>query len=130
MTKLQFRILYREFLFRVVDLELLSPHAQGDASKILGQCACQLPDDWELCYGYRPLLLETLVDARRFRGTCYRAANWIWVGQTQGRGRMDSEHRAHGLAPKDIYLYPLCRNVPQKLRQHSNIATLVGRSAD
>jgi hypothetical protein len=111
---------------------LISPwvHVRGLASKILGQCARQLPDDWELCYGYRPLLLETLVDARRFRGTCYRAANWIWVGQTQGRGRMDSEHRAHGLAPKNIYLYPLCRNVQQKLRQHSNITTLVRRSAD
>jgi hypothetical protein len=102
---------------------LISPwvHVRGLASKILGQCARQLLDDWELCYGYRPLLLETLVDARRFRGTCYRAANWIWVGQTQGRGRMDSEHRAHGLAPKDIYLHPLCRNVQQKLSQHSNM---------
>ena len=101
-------------------------HVRGLASKILAQCAGQLHGDWELHYGYRPLLLETLVDARRFRGTCYRAANWIWVGQTQGRGRMDSEHRAHGLAPKDIYLYPLCRNVQQKLRQYSNITTLVG----
>jgi Druantia protein DruA len=90
---------------------------RGLASKILGQCARQLPDDWELRYGYRPLLLETLVDARRFRGTCYRAANWIHIGQTQGRGRMDREHRAHGLAPKDIYLYPLCHNVQQHLCQ-------------
>lgn len=85
------------------------------ASKILGQCARQLPLDWELRYGYRPLLLETLVDARRFRGTCYRAANWIWVGQTQGRGRMDRKHRTHDLSPKDIYLYPLCRHVQQRL---------------
>src|SRR6266567_186675 len=72
-------------------------HVRGLASKILGQCARQLPGDWELRYGYRPLLLETLVDARRFRGTCYRAANWILVGQTQGRGRMDSEHRSYVL---------------------------------
>jgi hypothetical protein len=93
----------------------------GLASKILGQCARQLPGDWELRYGYRPLLLETLVDARRFRGTCYRAANWIRIGQTQGRGRMDKEHRAHGLAPKDIYLYPLCRSVQQKLCQDPNV---------
>jgi hypothetical protein len=88
---------------------------QGLASKILAQSARQLPTDWEHHYGYRPLLLETLVNAQRFRGTCYRAANWIWVGQTQGRGRMDREHQAHGLAPKDIYLYPLCRNVQQRL---------------
>ncbi len=100
-------------------------HVRGLASKILGQCARQLPDEWELRYGYRPLLLETLVDARRFRGTCYRAANWIRVGRTQGRGRMDSEHRAHGLTPKDIYLYPLCRNVQHKLCQHSNVTLLV-----
>jgi hypothetical protein len=99
-------------------------HVRGLASKILGRCARQLPHDWELHYGYRPLLLETLVDARRFRGTCYRAANWIHIGQTQGRGRMDSEHRAHGLAPKDIYLYPLCRNVRQQLCQHSNLKSL------
>jgi Domain of unknown function (DUF4338) len=101
-------------------------HVRGLASKILSQCARQLPGDWELRYGYRPLLLETLVDARRFHGTCYRAANWIHVGQTQGRGRMDSEHRAHGLAPKDIYLYPLCRNVQQKLC--SNVISLIERS--
>jgi len=96
------------------------------ASKILGQCARQLPGDWARCYGYRPLLLETLVDAQRFRGTCYRAANWIHIGQTQGRGRMDREHRAHGLAPKDIYLYPLCRNVQQELCHHSNITSASG----
>jgi hypothetical protein len=92
---------------------------RGLASKILGQCARQLPDDWEARYGYRPLLLETLVDARRFRGTCYRAANWIYIGQTQGRGRMDREHRTHGLAPKDIYVYPLCRDAQRQLWQHS-----------
>ena len=99
---------------------------RGLASKILGQCARQLPGDWELRYGYRPLLLETLVDARRFRGTCYRAANWILIGQTQGRGRMDSEHRAHGLALKDIYLYPLCSEVRQQLCRDSNVKSLSG----
>jgi hypothetical protein len=83
---------------------------QGLASKILGQSARQLPSDWELRYGYRPLLLETLVDARRFRGTCYRAANWLHVGQTTGRGRMDREHQRHGQAIKDIYVYPLVRS--------------------
>ena len=82
---------------------------KGMASKILAQSARQVPIDWERRYGYWPLLLETLVDAQRFRGTCYRAANWIRVGQTQGRGRMDREHRTQGLVPKDIYLYPLCR---------------------
>jgi hypothetical protein len=90
-------------------------HVKGLASKILAQSARQLPMDWEQRYGYQPLLLETLVDSQRFRGTCYRAANWIRVGQTSGRGRMDRKHNAHGQAVKDIYLYPLTRNPRQRL---------------
>jgi hypothetical protein len=90
-------------------------HIKGLASKILAHSARQLPVDWEHHYGYRPLLLETLVDPQRFRGTCYRAANRIRVGQTSGRGRMDREHKAHGQAVKDIYLYPLTRNMRQRL---------------
>ena len=89
---------------------------QGLASKILALSARQLPRDWESRYGHRPLLLETLVDAERFRGTCYRAANWVHVGQTSGRGRMDREHAPHGRAIKDIYVYPLARDTRQHLR--------------
>jgi hypothetical protein len=89
---------------------------KGLASKILAACARQLPRDWEKLYGYRPLLLETLVEGERFRGTCYRAANWIPLGQTSGRGRMDRAHAAHGEAVKDLYVYPLCRQVQQRLR--------------
>lgn len=89
---------------------------KGLASKILAACARQLPADWEKLYGYRPLLLETLVDGERFRGTCYRAANWINLGQTTGRGHMDREHAAHGEAVKDLYIYPLCRHVAERLR--------------
>ena len=89
---------------------------KGLASKILARSARQLPDDWEQHYGLRPLLLETLVDATRFRGTCYRAANWIHIGRTTGRGRMDRENKAQGRAVKDIYLYPLVRDVRQRLR--------------
>ena len=88
----------------------------GLASKILGHSARQLPDDWQRLYGYRPLLLETLVEEERFRGTCYRAANWIALGRTQGRGRMDREHRSP-LRPKLLFVYPLCRNVQQRLCQ-------------
>jgi hypothetical protein len=87
----------------------------GLASKILALSARQMPRDWETRYGHRPLLLETLVDATRFRGTCYRAANWIFVGQTTGRGRMDHDHKKHGQSIKDIYLYPLIRNARQYL---------------
>ena len=96
-------------------LVLPSVRVKGLASKILALSARQLPQDWHSHYGHRPLLLETLVDADRFRGTCYRAANWIYVGQTTGRGRMDREHKADGQAIKDIYLYPLVRNVSQRL---------------
>ena len=88
---------------------------RGLASKILSRCARQLPADWQNHYGYRPLLLETLVDATRFRGTCYRAANWIALGRTQGRGRMDRHHVAHGRAPKEVYVYPLCRHLQARL---------------
>ena len=97
---------------------LILPWVQvkGLASKFLALSARQMPRDWEIHYGCRPLLLETLVDAGRFRGTCYRAANWIYLGQTTGRGRMDLEHQAHGQAVKDIYIYPLVHNVQQQLR--------------
>jgi hypothetical protein len=93
---------------------------KGLASKILALSARQLPRDWHTRYGHRPLLLETLVDADRFRGTCYRAANWIFVGQTAGRGRMDREHQKHGQAIKDIYIYPLVRDVRQRLCSDSS----------
>ena len=88
---------------------------QGLASKILALSARQMPPEWEKRFGHRPLLLETLVDAARFRGTCYRAANWIHVGQSAGRGHMDREHKAHGRAVKDVYLYPLVRDARQRL---------------
>jgi Domain of unknown function (DUF4338) len=96
---------------------LILPWVQvkGLASKILALSARQILRDWETRYGYRPLLLETLVDGTRFRGTCYRAANWIHIGQTTGRGRMDREHKAHGQAVKDIYVYPLVRDARQQL---------------
>lgn len=89
---------------------------KGLASKILGHAARQLPEDWERLYGYRPLLLETLVEEARFQGTCYRAANWIALGRTQGRGRMDRDHRAP-LEPKLLFVYPLGRDVPPRLCQ-------------
>jgi hypothetical protein len=87
----------------------------GLASKILSRCARQLPKDWQQRYGYRPLLLETLVDGARFAGTSYRAANWILLGQTTGRGRMDRQRQA-AVRPKDIYVYPLCRHVQHGLQ--------------
>jgi len=92
---------------------------KGLASKILALSARHMPHDWQTRYGHRPLLLETLVDATRFPGTCYRAANWIYVGQTAGRGRMDREHKSLGQAIKDIYVYPLVRDPRQYLCGYS-----------
>lgn len=87
------------------------------ASKLLSLLARQLPDDWAARYGVRPLLLETLVDRSRFQGTCYRAANWMRLGPTAGRGRMDRHHRRHGAAPKDVLVYPLVADAARRLRQ-------------
>jgi hypothetical protein len=84
------------------------------ASHILSRAAQQLPDDWLAHYGIEPVLLETLVDPARYRGICYRAANWIEVGMTQGRGRMDRSGRAPGTR-KQIFLYPLHRHWRQRL---------------
>jgi hypothetical protein len=78
-------------------------------------CVKQLPSDWAARYGVRPLLLETFVERGRFRGTCYRAANWQHVGATCGRGRQDHRH-AHAIPVKDIYLYPLQRDWREQLQ--------------
>jgi len=57
------------------------------------------------------------VDGQRFAGTCYRAANWIPLGQTQGRGRMDRYQQADGSARKLVSVYPHCCDVQQRLRE-------------
>ena len=77
------------------------------ASCILGIAARQLTQDWHLHYGYRPVLLETFVELPRFRGTCYRAANWHHLGETKGRGKLNN--RAV-LPKKAIWVYPLTRD--------------------
>jgi hypothetical protein len=84
------------------------------ASRILGAVAKILPAEWEERYAYRPVLLETFVEKDRFQGTCYRAANWIHVGQTKGRGKLDRYTRCE-LPVKEIFLYPLVRDFRQKL---------------
>ncbi len=76
------------------------------ASKLLGLAARRLPGDWHARYGYRPVLLETFVEKERFSGTCYRAANWLYLGDTQGRGKLD-RHRLHALPRKSVWAFPL-----------------------
>ena len=85
------------------------------ASSVLALAAKTLPDDWQRCYGYRPVLMETLVDRKRFKGTCYKAANWIHMGETTGRGRMDRDNKREGAAVKEIYVYPLTPRFRQEL---------------
>ncbi len=85
------------------------------ASHILGLLVRRIRSDWILKYGHPIALLETFVDRSRFRGTCYRAANWQCVGQTQGRSRQD-RYSNMSVPIKDIYLYPLTRNFRQELK--------------
>lgn len=85
------------------------------ASHVLARAARQLMDDWTETFGVRPLLLETLVDPARYRGTCYAAANWLPLGLTSGRGRDDRRHQRHGAAPKQVWVYPLCSDARQRL---------------
>lgn len=87
------------------------------ASAALSVLARQVGGDWDARYAVKPLLMETLVDPARFRGSCYRAANWIRLGQTTGRGRMDRGHERHGASLKDVLVYPLCRKAREKLRE-------------
>ena len=82
--------------------------SQHLASKLLGLVARRLADDWLDRYGYRPVLLETFVEKERFAGTCYRAANWICLGDTQGRGKLDRVH-ARDLPVKSIWVFPLTK---------------------
>ena len=89
-------------------------HIKNLASKALSIAARYVPEDWQRLYSYRPVLFETYVDKARFKGTCYRAANWKHVGTTKGYGRM-SRHKEKVLPIKDVYLYPLCRNFRQYL---------------
>ncbi len=85
------------------------------ASHVLSQGAWHLLRDWQIRYGLRPWLQETLVDPALFSGTCYRASNWIEVGITTGRGRQDRDHKRHGACPKKVFLYPLSRGARRRL---------------
>jgi len=78
------------------------------ASHLLGRVARQIATDWQEVYGHPVHYLETFVDPARFRGTCYRAANWISLGLTTGRGKDDQTHRANRPL-KAVLGYPLTR---------------------
>lgn len=83
------------------------------ASHVLGLAAQCVPADFERRYGLRPWLLESFVETPTHDGACYQAANWIWVGQTKGRGRNGPRHA--GKSIKDVYLYPLVDDFPERV---------------
>lgn len=84
------------------------------ASHVLAMALRRLPDDWRIKYGFAPVLVETFVEQGRFKGTCYKAANWQRVGSTTGRTRQDRHHSIE-VPIKDVYLYPLCRDFRRTL---------------
>ncbi len=87
---------------------------KGLASHVLSLAARVVVDDWEEAYGVRPVLLETFVERERYEGTCYLAANWVEVGVTSGRGRMD-RHKRKAEAVKTCLVYPLVREFRREL---------------
>ena len=84
------------------------------ASHILGRMAARISDDWYQLYGHPIYFLETFVDPERFRGTCYRAANWVLLGRTTGRGKQSNSY-VPNRSIKDVLGYPLTRRFRELL---------------
>lgn len=86
------------------------------ASHLLARVARQIATDWQALYGHPVYLLETFIDPERFRGTCYRAANWIYLGLTTGRGKDDLTKRPNR-SLKQLWVYPLRADFRGQLTQ-------------
>jgi hypothetical protein len=86
------------------------------ASHILGRMAAEISADWQRIYGHPIYFLETFVDPERFRGTCYRAANWVVMGKTTGRGKQSNSY-VPNRSIKEILGYPLTRRFRELLEQ-------------
>lgn len=97
---------------------LILPWVQVEhlASHLLGRMAKRLSQDWERLYGHPIYFLETFIDPERFRGTCYRAANWVLLGRTTGRGKDDQTNRPNR-SIKEVLGYPLTRRFRQLLQE-------------
>lgn len=93
------------------------------ASHLLSLAAGRLSGDWQAKYGHAIDLLESFVQRDRFTGGCYRAANWICAGQTQGRSRNDAA-RCFPVPGKDVYLYPLRRDFRSVLQTQTTLPNL------
>ena len=85
------------------------------ASKILSISVKIVPNDWQQLFGYKPVLIETFIERQRFSGTCYKAANWIYLGETRGIGRKGMDYYKHGIV-KDVYVYSLVKNIRSILK--------------
>ncbi len=79
------------------------------ASHVLARVLRKLSVDWQQVYGHPVHFVETFVDPTRFKGTCYRAANWVCMGRTTGRGKADQTHRPNRTI-KDVWGYPLVKD--------------------
>jgi len=90
-------------------------HVANLASRILALCQKRLSADWQTTFGHPVVLLETFVDPRRFRGTIYKAANWLYVGNTKGFRRVRQGYSAKAQSPKMVFLKALQPNVPSLL---------------
>ena len=90
-------------------------------SRILSLVSRRIADDWECCYKYRPVLLETFVEKGRFRGTCYQASNWKYLGDTQGRGKLDVKHE-NKQPVKSVWVYPLIKTFQRHLCNQETLA--------
>jgi SRSO17 transposase len=90
------------------------------ASHILSQNIRMINDDWYQRYNYSLSILETFVDSSQFKGTCYRAANWIYVGQTKGFAKKGNSFHYHG-QPKEVFLYPLSHQFRKELGVNNSI---------
>ena len=88
------------------------------ASHVLGRMTRELPSHWEQVYGHPIYFAETYVDRERFAGTCYRAANWVYLGQTTGRGKDAPKGRALR-SKKDVLGLPLTKRFRELLSQES-----------
>jgi hypothetical protein len=97
-------------------LILPNVHVPSLVSHVLSLASRRVVGDWRERYHYEPVLLETFVDTQEHTGHCYRAANWVDLGQTQGRGREDRQ-RDRQLSPKSVWVYPLRRDACKQLRR-------------
>lgn len=96
---------------------LVLPRVQNLSTKLLSSVLKRLTADWQEVYALKPYLVETLVDRARFDGGCYRAANWIVLGETTGRGRMDRLNMRREDRVKIVMVFPLVKNARLRLRK-------------